>query len=92
MRWAPRCLIKFNLKMMRKSNLRNSFNSQILHPFQMQIQKIIQEPIQMKNLKILSMMNRKKNYYCDQEQAKEAGTIYNLSKSHSKVMQNKISN
>jgi len=46
----------------------------------------------MKNLKILSMMNRKKNYYCDQEQAKEAGTIYNLSKSHSKVMQNKISN
>lgn len=46
----------------------------------------------MKNLKILSMMNRKKNYYCDQEQAKEAGTNFNLSKSHSKVMQNKISN
>ena len=57
----------------------------------MQIQRIIYEAIQMKNLKILRMKNKTRNYYLDQEPVKEVETNYNSNKLHSKVILNRIS-
>ena len=88
MRWAHLSLIKNKLFMIRKDSLINSFNSQILLLFQIQIQRIFQEAILMRNLKNFRMKIKTKKYCLDQELVKEVEMNYNFYKLNKKLIQN----